>query len=154
MIRRISISFFCPLLITGLLIVSSGANLIAQESKLTAIVNEVGAPNEMTLRELKSILKGERQRWKGGSKVTVVLMKSNTTIGMLTSVKIFDMTANQVSKFFLSMVFQGKIEAPVFLNTEAEILDYVKRTKGAIGIIGPQASSVSKLLLVEGEKTF
>lgn len=107
----------------------------AQETELTVIGNSNSVPAEMDINQLKSVLKGERLRWDDGSKVQVALMKTTTPIGLSTCNKIFNMTGNQLNKYFLAMVFQGKINRPNLFDSEQELEDFVANTPGAIGVL-------------------
>ena len=98
--------------------------------------------HELKLTELKSIFKGEKQRWRNGNKITIALMKTNTPAGAYTCKKIYDMSGDEVKKFWLALVFQGKADAPEFFNSVAELESFVADNPGAIGIIDqPQTSA-------------
>lgn len=98
---------------------------------------------------------GEKQRWKGGTKITIALMKTNTPVGKTTSRKIYDMSADELNKFWLALVFQGKAQAPMFFNSPLELQGYVSRNPGAIGILDlPVANDEIKIVMIEGKKSF
>jgi hypothetical protein len=123
----------------------------AQEP-LTVIGNSKGAPSEIKMGQLQSILKGEKQRWADGTKVVIALMKTNTPVGSATSKKILNMSGDQLNKYWLGLVFQGKADAPSFFNSISELENFVAQTPGAIGVAGQNASS-GKVILVDGKKT-
>ena len=126
----------------------------AQES-LTVISNQSGSPAELKLSELKSIFMGEKQRWRGGTKITIALMKTNTAVGKNTSRKIYDMSSDELNKFWLALVFQGKAQAPLFFNSPADLQNYVAKNPGAIGILDqPVSSEEIKTIMIEGKKSF
>lgn len=126
----------------------------AQESSLTVITNTNGAPADLKLSELKSILKGERQRWRSGTKIIIALMKTNTNPGKSTCRKIYDMSADELNKFWLALVFQGKAQAPDFFNSAAELENFVAQNPGAIGITDqhPPSSDI-KIITIDGQKS-
>ena len=124
----------------------------AQEVPLTVVGNSRGVPTELKLNALKSILKGEKQRWPDGTKVVIALMKTSTPVGNYTCRKIYNMSGDELNKFFLALVFQGKGQAPSFFNSVSELESFVAQTPGAIGITGPAAASV-RTIEVEGKKT-
>lgn len=126
----------------------------AQTETLTVISNEKGAPAELKMTELKSILKGEKQRWRNGNKITIALMKTNTPAGASTCKKIYDMSSDELKKFWLALVFEGKADAPVFLNSASEIESFVAENPGAIGIINqPLANADAHIVLIDGKKS-
>jgi hypothetical protein len=136
-----------------IVIILSGAStkLIAQDTSLIVIRNSKGVPAEMKMAQLKSVLKGEKQRWGDGTKVVIALMKPNTIVGGNTCKKVFNMSANEVSKYWLGLVFQGKADAPAMFNSLNELEDFVSKTPGAIGVTGQTVNS-NKTITVEGKK--
>ena len=127
----------------------------AQQTTLTAIGNISGAPAEMKQSELKSVLMGETQRWKNGKRVVIALMKTNTPLGKTTSSKIYDMTGDELNKYWLSLVFQGKSQAPVFFTSVSELQNFVAQNPGAIGIIDkPVAVSEVRSVIIDGKPSF
>ena len=44
-----------------------------------------------------------------------------------------------MQKYWLSLVFQGRTSPPVFLDSDAEIIAYVLKTPGAIGVIAAES---------------
>lgn len=144
MIFNILICFFFGLFLSSF--------VIAQDSGLTIIGNPQSVPSEMNLNQLKSILKGEKLRWDDGSSIKIALMKTNTPIGTNTCKKIFNMSGNELNKYFLALVFQGKVKAPTFFNSEEELEKYVAQTPGAIGVMQHISDNQTKIILIDGEK--
>lgn len=102
-----------------------------------------------------SILNGEKPYWKGGSKVSIALMKTSTKEGEEMAKMIYGMSGDELNKFWLSLVFQGKASAPSFFESENDLKAYVARTKGAIGILNSSSVIESdKCLLIDGKKFF
>ncbi|GAB4024209.1 hypothetical protein [Spirosoma koreense] len=123
----------------------------SQDVNLVVIANGNGVPSEMKMAQLKSAMRGEKQRWSDGSKVIIALMKTNTPIGMNTSKKVYNMTPDELNKYWLALVFQGKADAPNFFNTETELEDFIAQTRGAIGVVS-QAPAAAKAITVDGRK--
>ena len=126
-----------------------------QNASLTVISNPKGVPAELKMGELKSILMGERQRWASGRKVMIALMKTNTAVGKYTSEKLYNMSPDEVKKFWLALVFQGKADAPTFFNSVSDLQAYVAENPGAIGIIDqPLPGNSANVVTVDGRKSF
>jgi hypothetical protein len=124
-----------------------------QVSSLTVIGNQKGAPSSLKFSELKSIFMGEQQRWRGGAKITIALMKTNTPAGKSTSQVLYGMSPDELNKFWLALVFQGKAAAPYFFNSAAELETFVAQNPGAIGILDQVDSNDQiKTIQVEGKK--
>jgi hypothetical protein len=124
----------------------------SQDISLSVITSGKSAPSEMKLAQLKSTMRGERLRWPDGSKVIIALLKTTTPIGTNTSRKIYNMTANELNKYWLALVFQGKADAPNFFNSEAELEEFVSQTNGAIGVVNHPAAN-NKVILIDGQRS-
>jgi hypothetical protein len=125
----------------------------AQHMALTVISNPKGAPTELKEPDLKAVLKGERQRWHSGYKIIIALMKTNTDVGKYTSEKMYNMSADELKKYWLALVFQGKAEAPVFFNNINELESFVADNPGAIGIVDQDAPAAgTQVVLIDGRK--
>lgn len=127
----INLSLFLTFIMTSM----NGSIIYGQEIELTIVGNSQSVPQEMNMNQLKSVLRGEQLRWNDGSKVIIALMKTTTPIGSTTCDKIFNMSGNQVSKYFLALVFQGKMKAPTFFDSVEELENFVSKTPGAIGVL-------------------
>src|SRR5687768_11125049 len=103
----------------------------SQQGALTVIGNQQGVPAILKYSELRSILMAEKQRWRNGSKILIALMKTNTATGKITSEKIYDMSGDELNKFWLALVFQGKAPAPAFFSTATELENFVAQNPGA-----------------------
>jgi hypothetical protein len=124
----------------------------SQDNQLVIIGNTESVPSEMNMNQLKSVLKGEQMRWEDGSKVSIALMKTNTPVGTNTCKKLYNMSGNELNKYFLALVFQGKAKAPVFFNSETALESYVADTPGAIGVLEQINDDHLKRVLVDGKK--
>lgn len=122
------------------------------QDKLSVIGNTKGVPTAMSEKELKAVMKGEKQRWGDGTKIVIALMKTNTTIGQTTSKRIYNMTGDELNRFWLALVFQGKTSAPTFFNSMNELESFVAQTPGAIGIVQHASSNEGKLIAIDGKK--
>jgi hypothetical protein len=124
----------------------------AQQQPLTVISNVSGAPADMKQKELRSVMMGETQRWKNGKRIVIALMKTTTPLGKTTSTKIYDMSADELNKYWLALVFQGKAQAPVFFTSVAELENFVSQNPGAIGIVDkPATASDVRAITVDGK---
>src|SRR5436190_758712 len=95
------------ILISATLIASATVSL-AQTKPLVVISNAKGAPAELKRTELVAVLKGEKQRWDDGTRISIALMKASTPTGEATFKKVYGMSGDEVNKYWLALVFQGK----------------------------------------------
>lgn len=128
--------------------------VVAQTMQLNVIGNAQSVPGEMNIDQLRTVLKGERLRWDDGVSVKIALMKTNTTIGSYTCERIYNMSTNELNKYFLAQVFQGKVKAPTFFTSKNELEEYVARTPGAIGVSQNTAEldGEIRLVVIDGKK--
>jgi hypothetical protein len=124
----------------------------AQDSELTIIGNYESVPDELKENLLRSVFLGEKQRWDDGASVKIALMKTTTPIGAATCKKVYNMTGNELNKYFLALVFQGKVKAPTFFSSVSELESYVAETPGAIGVIQGPIEGQIKVVTIDGKK--
>ena len=148
--KKILLSF---IVIASILSLSSATS--ADEPNIMVIANEKGAPTTLTMKELKSIFQGEKQRWPDGTKISIAFMKSSTPVGSATAKKVMNISGDQLNKLWLALVFQGKAKAPFFYGSASEVESYVSQNAGAIGVVeaGYQVKSV-KVISIDGKKSF
>jgi hypothetical protein len=152
---NLSVSNLLLRAVTTLLLLLMGLDAQSQEMPLSAISHQKGPPSAMNLSELKSVFKGEKQRWPDGTKISIALMKTNNPVGQTICKKIYDMSGDELNKFWLALVFQGKVSAPNFFNSVDELENFVAQNPGAIGIVNEQAhTSDIKTLTINGKRTF
>ena len=126
--------------------------VVAQDIELTIVGNAEHVPDELSMSQLNSVLRGEKLRWDDGASIKIALMKTSTPTGTSTCNKIFDMTGNELNKYFLALVFQGKVKAPTFFNSISELENYVSQTPGAIGVSQKTTNSLIKIVRVDGKE--
>ena len=145
----------CRKYLSVLLLLFIGYGVDAQETTLTVISNTKGAPSKMKMSELKSVLKGERQRWNDGTKVTIALMKTTTPVGQTTCQKIYNMSGDKVKRYWLELSFGGKADPPTFCNSIAELESFVSQNPGAIGVLDrvPVGAGI-KPITIDGKNSF
>jgi len=139
------------LILPACLMVVCSLPILAQENQLTIIGNQQSVPDELNQDQLRSVLRGEKLRWDDGSSIKIALMKTSTPVGSITCKKLYNMTENELNKYFLALVFQGKVKAPSFFNSISELESYVAQTPGAIGVSQNSTNSEVKIITVEGK---
>ena len=125
----------------------------AQDSGLTVIGNNEDVPSEIDRRQLISVLRGEQQRWREGGRVVLALMEPDTPIGRNVCTRVYNMSGNELQKYFLLLVFQGKARPPNYFDTPEELEAFVARTPGAIGVVSQRTNDSVKVVLVDGNSS-
>ena len=78
---------------------------------------------------------GERSTWDNDVAVTIVLPASDSRSFEQTALWAFETDGFEYQKHWLSLVFQGRTDPPVFVQDETEVVNYVRTHRGAIGIL-------------------
>jgi hypothetical protein len=126
---------------------------IARSQSLSVIANQKGSPSNLNWNELRSVFMGEKQRWSNGTKIIIALMKTNNPLGMTVCKKVYDMKPDELNKYWLALVFQGKVSAPFFFNSVSDLQNFVSQNPGSIGIIDQTVNTADvKTLAVDGKK--
>jgi ABC-type phosphate transport system substrate-binding protein len=138
-------------LLTFLLV--AAVSIAKAQQSLSVIANQKGSPASLSLNELRTIFMGEKQRWGNGTKIIIALIKTNNPLGITISKKVFDMVPDELNKYWLALVFQGKVSAPTFFNSVSDLQNFVSQNPGAIGIVDqPVNTDEIKTLVVDGKK--
>jgi len=101
------------------------------------ITNKNVSIDMLKKEDIKNIFTGKKTRWNDNKKIKfVTLPKSRVHKGFLK--KFVKRTPEQYSRHWKKQIFTGKGTKPRSFKTQEGLLNYVARTKGAIGYISPQ----------------
>ena len=125
---------FNLVVLTGLV----GASLQAAEVKVIANTS-VGA-SEISSDELKNVFLMTKSSLSDGSHVEPVVEKGGATHEAFLK-EYVGKTDAALTTYYRSLVFTGKGAMPKTLATDAEVVSYVARTKGAIGYVAASAEA-------------
>ena len=139
--------------ITGILL--SCCLLSRAQDTTLAVIGSQGVPGEISMKELKAVFRGERQRWPDGTKVVIAMIKSTTPLGKLISEKIYSMSGDEVRGFWARISFAGRFDPPNVFNTADEVEVFVSQNPGSIAILNKPVSTTDvKTVLIGGKKSF
>ena len=102
--------------------------------KLTVVANQIGTES-LTKDQVSKIFKGNLSRWKNDESVTLVMPSSKHEGCEIMAMTVFRRDMKYVKKYWLNLVFQGRSNPPVYLDSNEEILNYVSKHSGSIGIL-------------------
>jgi ABC-type phosphate transport system substrate-binding protein len=118
----------------------------AQAADIKVIANSSVGASSVSSDELKGVFLATKSSLSDGSHVEPVLLKS----GAVHEAFLKDYVGKSDSAFetyFRSLVFTGKGSMPKAFSTDAEVVAYVEKTKGAIGYVGAATSTASAKVL-------
>jgi hypothetical protein len=107
---------------------------ILGQSDLVFIGNDLSM-TEMNTALMKDVFKARYALWPNGKSITVCLPGSKSVHAEKVAQEIYGKSIQDVQKFWLSVVFQGKAKSPHFFDSEKEMSDFIAKTPGAIGVI-------------------
>jgi len=103
------------------------------------IQNKTGFTNG-TLKDVQAVFRGKYSQWPITNEITIIVLPSSKCPSANTTASvIYKSSVKEMQKYWLSLVFQGRANPPVFLDSDAEIITYVLKTPGAIGIISAES---------------
>jgi ABC-type phosphate transport system substrate-binding protein len=135
------------LLIILLFFLSNFAAAQGEINNVQIVGNNIGT---VTLKKntLINVFRGRVTTWGNKKTVTVVLPSQKNGSAVLVAEVIYNTTLKGMQKFWLSLVFQGRANPPIFLDTDEEIIRYVQTNPGSIGVIS-KVENYPKNLLIE-----
>lgn len=90
--------------------------------------------HEMARVKLKQIYLNRSKKWQDGCRIHLTLLEGAETTHFFMQHYIGKSPA-QFNRYWKGQLFSGKGIPPEYFKTVSELLEYIKNTKGAIGII-------------------
>ena len=109
-------------------------------SDVQVIANSSLKVSQISQDELKEVFLVTKTSLAGDSHIEPVLLKSGDAHESFVK-QYTGKTAAALATYYRSLVFTGKGSMPKTLASDAEVVAYVKKTKGAIGYVSAGAST-------------
>lgn len=132
------------LLLAAQLVVIAGLNATAEDAYIVA--NSKVKADSISKEELKSVFLLRTKTLRDGSVVEPVLQKSGSTHDTFLK-RYLERDSEEIRTYYQGLVFTGKAEMPRQLNSDAEVVAYVARTKGAIGYVSSESDTAGVKVL-------
>lgn len=114
-------------------------------SNFLLVHNNSGLSGSLQQTEIGKIFQGKYSRWPKTQKQVIILLPSSKHPNAVITAKLMGFSSfKELQKFWLSMVFQGRFSAPLFLDTDEEIIDYTNRNTGSAGIVSADLINMLK----------
>lgn len=136
--------FITKIFLIALLTSLSAGEAFAQTRVVLA--NGIGK-SELSVDELKNVFKPKFNKWPNGVAVVIVLPGQASALKEGVASDIYNSTFSGVQKYWLSLVFQGRFDAPYFFDSDEEVIRFVSKTKGAIGFVSADAQAPESLII-------
>lgn len=111
----------------------------ASAADFKVVANPSVKASDILIDDLKSVFLGTRTSLRDGSQVEPVLAKGGP--GHEAFLKDLGKTDSALSTYYRRLVFTGKAAMPKICGSDAEVIAYVARTKGAIGYVSAEAKA-------------
>jgi len=130
-------------LLLGALAISTAT---ASAADIKVIANSSVGASSVSTDELKGVFLATKSSLSDGSHVEPVLLKSGAVHEAFLK-EYVGKSDTALETYYRSLVFTGKGSMPKALATDAEVVAYVEKTKGAIGYVGAGTSTAGAKVL-------
>jgi len=137
----------CYLVVAGVLILAS---MTAWAGSVKVVANQSIGASAISVDELKSVFLEEKNSLNDGTHVEPVLAKGGPAHEAFVK-DYLGKSDSALQTYYRSLVFSGKGSMPKAVGSDAEVVAYVARTRGAIGYVGPGARTDGVKTLVVSE---
>ncbi len=102
-------------------------------------------------KELKDIFTGKKTRWNGGGKIVIATLKDSDVHRDFLR-KYVKKTPSQFRNFWRRKVFTGEGQGPKRFADEASLMQFVAKTKGAVGYMCAVPGKKVKVIEIRSQK--
>jgi ABC-type phosphate transport system substrate-binding protein len=123
----------------------------AQDAGLKIVGNPGTTPDGISKTDLARIFLKKKTKWSDGRSAEPVGQKRAPELNRVFSSEILGMTLDMVESHWQAQVFSGRGTPPRALGGDIGVLDYVRRTPGAVGYVsgGAVTSGVTVLKVID-----
>jgi len=125
---------------------------LTRGDEISIIVNKANPIVSISFNELVKIFKRERQFWKDGKKVYIIMQEAGSMEKEIALKKIYKMDHGSLKKFWIERIFRGEISSfPIVLSSNDAVKMFVSQISNAIGFINADTLDGSvKALKIDG----
>ena len=125
-----------------------GAGAVRAEA--IAVVTHLSTAQEsISSEELSRIYLGKSKSFQGGASATPINQADNSKIRQRFEAEVLGMDKRKLKKYWSKLMFTGKGKPPKAMDGDAELLDYIASTPGALGYIsGDSLTDKVKVLMI------
>lgn len=130
-----------------LALIFSLSMLKGYSQSLTVVGNNTGYTS-VSSKIIKDVFKGKFSLWSNKVSIIIVLPSSKAANAESVASYLYGTTFSGMQKYWLSLVFQGRANPPVFLDSDDEIIEYVKENSGAVGIVSSTNKNITNTIKI------
>ena len=119
-----------------LAVFSISESLSAQTTwgELLVIGNKTGQ-SQLKAQEARNVFRAKTTTWLNKNSVYIALPSPQAPMAEPVARLIYGTKPASVQKFWLLQVFQGRATPPSFFDTDQELIQFIQKTPGAIGVV-------------------
>jgi len=130
------------------------ASSAAEEAEIIVVVNQENPISELSLSDLRHILRADRKRWQSGDAIEILLPPRGSLAMDAIVANVFNMgSVSELGQYYMAAIYQQKItEAPPTTSTDGAIR-IVATSKNALAVVprsGTIGKSGIKIITVDG----
>ena len=126
------------LLVIYIILMLSGITLKAQYKVIVNVANPV---SELTKKQVSDYFLKKQKKWDNKTNVIPIDLNSKSAIRNVFSKDVHHKSTSQVRAYWQQMIFAGRGTPPREVQSEEDIISYVKKYKGAIGYVSNDANT-------------
>jgi hypothetical protein len=123
----------------------------SNSEELLFIANSV-PQQTMSLQSAKDFFLGKRTLWPNGNAVKIVIPGRKYPFAEVVARSIYNTSPNGMKKFWLSLVFQGRVKPPILLKSAKAIIEFVAEHEGTIGVVPTNSENIPSELILRIQK--
>jgi ABC-type phosphate transport system substrate-binding protein len=113
----------------------------------TFVGNNTGYTS-VSLNVMKNVFKGKYSVWSNKVSIIIVLPSSKSSNAEAVATYLYGTSFSGMQKYWLSLVFQGRANPPIFLDNDDEIIEYVKDNPGAVGVVNSTNKNITNSIKI------
>lgn len=127
--------------IAGIFILSILATTVVEAAEYQIVAHPSVGIDTISKRDLTRIFFKQRTRWASGAVAKPIDQTMKTEVRASFSEAVLNRSLSAVESYWNSQVFSGKNTPPPTAKSDAEVLDFVKSTSGAVGYVTSDAKT-------------
>ena len=127
--------------IAAVFVLSIIATTIVEAAEYQVVTHPSVGVDSISKRDLTRLFFKQRTRWSTGANAKPIDQSMKTEVRASFSEGVLNRSLADVESYWNAQVFSGKATPPPTAKTDAEVIDYVRSTPGAVGYVTAGAST-------------
>lgn len=149
--KRISMMIgFCAICMSAALCLAARP---VEPKTIAVVVNTQNVVEGLTLKELVEIFRGEKQQWKPGQQITLVLRESGEPEKAVMLERIYQLSDRELKNLWIKKLLKHEIAGfPKTVKSDEAVKRFIAQVINAIGVIDAStADSRVKVVRIDGK---